>query len=343
MGKGSAPEAPDPKETAAASTSTNVGTAISNAFLGNVNQVTPDGTLTYDQTDTYQWKDPYTGKTYDIPRFTATQTLSEQQQAIKDQTNGAQLNLAGLANQQSGFLQDYMSKPFEYNNQDVENWSYDLGAQRLDPRYAKEEEALRSRMLNSGIREGSSAWNSEMERMGQGKNDAYNQLMLSGRSQAMQEALATRNQPINEITALLSGSQVSQPNFVNANMPTIPTTDTAGIINQDYQNQLSAYQAGNQNILGGLFSMGASVLSNPAIKFSDERLKDNIKKVGKTTDGLGLYSYTYKGDDTPQIGLMAQEVEKKKPNAVVDTPSGYKAVDYDKALAPRSGLMGMGK
>ena len=71
MGKPSAPPPPDPKETASASTSTNVGTAISNAFLGNVNQVTPDGGLNYDQTGTYQWNDPYTGKSYDIPRFTA--------------------------------------------------------------------------------------------------------------------------------------------------------------------------------------------------------------------------------------------------------------------------------
>src|SRR5690606_36321083 len=177
----------------------------------------------------------------EIPTFTATQTLSPEQQAIKDQTTGAQQNLAGLANQQSGFLQDYLSKPFEYNNQDAENWAYDLASQRILPQQQRNEEALRTRLLNSGIREGSSAWNAEMQRMTNANTDQMNQLALSGRAQGFQEAQASRNQPINEITALVSGSQVSQPNFVNANMPTIPTTDVAGIINQDYQNQLGAW------------------------------------------------------------------------------------------------------
>jgi len=337
IGKPKAPKAPDPKETAAASTSTNVGTAIANAYLGNVNQITPDGSLTYSQTGTHQWKDPYTGKTYDVPTFTAEQKLSEQQQAIKNQTDGAELNLAGLANQQSGMLKDYMSKPFEYNNQDVENWAYDLGSQRLDPRMAKEEEALRSRLLNSGVREGSDAWNSEMSRMGQNKNDAYNQLMLQGRSQAMQEALATRNQPINEITALLSGSQVSQPNFVNSNMPTIPTTDTAGIINQNYQNQMAAYQQ-KQAGLGGLFS-GIGSLAGGLIGLSDDKTKKNKKRHGDVDGEMGLWSFNYKDEPagTPKhVGLMASEVQKEKPSAVIKK-NGVRYVDYGKAL----GLMGV--
>ena len=75
MGKGSAPAAPaapNPVDTARASTSTNVATAITNAFLNNTNQITPDGSLRYDQTDTYNWTDPYTGTNIAIPQFTAT-------------------------------------------------------------------------------------------------------------------------------------------------------------------------------------------------------------------------------------------------------------------------------
>ncbi len=65
---------------------------------------------------------------------------------------------------------------------------------------------------------------------------------------------------------------------------------------------------------------------------SDKRVKTDIKKLGKTDDGLGIYKYRYKGSDQPQIGLMAQEVEKKKPHAVI-TVNGLKMVNYDKAMA----------
>ena len=68
------PDPPNPVATAAAQTGTNVATAVANANLGNVNQVTPQGNLTYSNTGNYQWTDPTTGQTYTIPQFTATQT-----------------------------------------------------------------------------------------------------------------------------------------------------------------------------------------------------------------------------------------------------------------------------
>lgn len=64
--------------------------------------------------------------------------------------------------------------------------------------------------------------------------------------------------------------------------------------------------------------------------FSDERLKENIKKVGETNDGQPIYRYNYKGDPRTQIGLLAQDVEKEHPEAV-GLAGGYKTVDYKKA------------
>ena len=75
MGKPSAPEAPDPQETAAAQTGTNVATAIANATLNQYDSYGPDGSTTYSQTGTTSFRDPVSGQTYQIPRYSITQEL----------------------------------------------------------------------------------------------------------------------------------------------------------------------------------------------------------------------------------------------------------------------------
>ena len=264
MGKPDAPEPPDPKETSAASTSTNVGTAIANAYLGNVNQVTPDGSLSYDQTGSFTWFDPYTKKSYDIPTFTATQTLSPEAQAIHDTNVGTQGNLADLANQQSGFLKDYMVNPIDLSSENVEKYINSHFADDFNKQWGQQQDQLLTRLANQGIGAGSSAYQDALDQFSTQRSNAYDNLYGNQYQNAVQNITAERNQPINEITALLSGSQVSQPNFVNANMPTIPTTDVAGLINQNYNQKLGAYQqkmAQQNSILGGLFGLGAGWLS----------------------------------------------------------------------------------
>ena len=82
---------------------------------------------------------------------------------------------------------------------------------------------------------------------------------------------------------------------------------------------------------------GASALASLFSTLSDERLKENIEPVGKLNDGQKIYAYNYKGDVRPQIGLLAQEVEKKVPGAVSTHASGYKMVNYAKATAKARG------
>ncbi len=327
-----APTPPDPKETAAAQTGTNVSTAVANAWLQNPNQVTPDGTFTQTQTGTRSWRDPSTGKSYDIPVLTQTQTLSEQQQAIKDQSDAASLNLAGIANDQSEFLKGYLNTPFDGSNEATEARLMELGRKRLDPVLAEREESLRSRLANQGIKAGSTAYDREMRNNLQADNDAYNQLLLSGRQQAFQEAQAERNQPINEIGALLGTGQVSQPQFMNPNIGKIPTTDYAGLVNENYNQKLGAWQSQvNQrnSMLGGLLGFGGSILSAGIPFLSDERTKTDVKKVGNL-DGHNLYAYRYKGEPkgSQHVGVMAQEVEKKRPDAVSVGSDGLRRVDY---------------
>lgn len=81
---------------------------------------------------------------------------------------------------------------------------------------------------------------------------------------------------------------------------------------------------------------GASLLTGLFGKLSDVRAKTDIQKVGELDDGQNVYSYRYKGDPTPEIGLIAQEVEKVRPDAVSTGPDGLKRVDYGAATAKRA-------
>jgi hypothetical protein len=87
------PAAPDPVATAAAQGNMNQNTATTQQLLNMTNQVTPDGSLTYSQTgnNTFTGAD---GKTYTVPQFTATQTLSPTGQKLYDLTQESKLNLA---------------------------------------------------------------------------------------------------------------------------------------------------------------------------------------------------------------------------------------------------------
>lgn len=98
------------------------------------------------------------------------------------------------------------------------------------------------------------------------------------------------------------------------------------------QNIVNAQAAGAQakagyssGLMGAVGSIGAAAL--PLMMMSDKRVKTDIKRVGKTDEGLPVYTYKYKGSDTTQMGVMAQDVEKKKPKAVHEI-GGLKAVNY---------------
>jgi Chaperone of endosialidase len=64
---------------------------------------------------------------------------------------------------------------------------------------------------------------------------------------------------------------------------------------------------------------------------SDIRLKEDIVPLGQLNNGLELYRFRYKGGDrTTYVGVMAQEVQKIKPDAVWREHSGYLMVNYDR-------------
>lgn len=307
------PKAPDPVATANAQAAMNKETAITQYGLNATNQVNPWGSVTYDQTGS--WEDG-------TPRYQQTTTLSPEQQAIFGQTQAAQGNLAGLANEQSGKMREYLNEPFQFDNQDAANWAYDLASERIIPQQQQAQERVRTQLINSGLRPGTAAWNSEMQRLTNANTDQLNQLALTSRGQAFNEALTSRNQPINELSALLSGSQVANPAQQSGPAPQtgVAGVDYTGLVNQKYQADLQASQAK----MGGLFGLGSALIG--ALPFSDERLKTDKERIGETDDGTPIYTYRYKDGGPVQMGVMAQDV----PEARVKDPSGFYRVDYGK-------------
>lgn len=324
MGK-KQPKSPDPWETAAAQGAWNSFTAQQQQQMNMVGQNSPWGSLAYEQTGSTWITDP-SGKRVQIPTFTANTTLTPEQQAIFDQTQEAELNLAETANEQSARIGDLLNNPFEYNNQDAENWAWDLASQRILPQQEDNRRALENQLANRGIVPGTAAYEREMQRLTMANTDQMNQLALTGRQMGFNEALAQRNQPLNEIIGLMSGTQIQNPNATFAQTPQsqVAGVDYTGLVNQKYQSEAAQYNA-RMGALGGLFGGITGMFS-----FSDERLKTDIKRVGKTDEGLPVYTYRYKGDGTIHMGVMAQEVLKENPDAVRMHESGFLTVDYGK-------------
>jgi len=73
--------------------------------------------------------------------------------------------------------------------------------------------------------------------------------------------------------------------------------------------------------VGGAVSAIASVFG-----FSDERLKEDIKLIGRSPSGINIYEFKYKHTSGTWQGVMAQEV----PWASTMTDTGFYMVDYSK-------------
>jgi hypothetical protein len=177
---------------------------------------------------------------------------------------------------------------------------------------------------------------------GQESQNAFN-LAATTRDRAIQERANLRSQPINEVSALLGlGSNgVRGPEFVSTPQTQIANTDTYApyaIQNANYaqqsQNAMMQQQMAMQQqnaMLGGLFGLGSAGIMGGMMR-SDIRVKRDIRHVGYTSDGQRLYLFRYNDGDDLHLGLMAQEVERIKPHAVVEI-DGVKHVDIVKALA----------
>lgn len=156
------------------------------------------------------------------------------------------------------------------------------------------------------------------------------------RQQQMQEQLALRNQPINEIAALMNGGQVTMPQFSQFRPSAMSETPVGDYVYRGYDIASQNYRAqeqANAQARAGLFGMGGQILGAGLglLARSDIRVKTEVERIGRIENGLGVYRFRYKDGGPLRVGLMAQEVEQIRPDAVIDL-GGLKIVDYAMAV-----------
>lgn len=310
---------PDYTGAAQATAAGNLDAARAATAANRVNQVTPYGSLKYAETGTDK---------YGNPTWTATTTLSPEQQQLYNYDVQSSLGLGALQGKGLDYVSQMISKPFDtstlpqlssqlnapnlqttLDNQGMAGWDKATGLmmQRLQPQIERQRSRLETQLANQGIMPGSEAYNNAMIDQNQRENDLLNQAALSGqavqqnlfgqslqagqfgntaqqqmlanqvqqaqlanqaRGQGFQEQAYMRNEPINTLNAVRSGSQVTNPNQFYVNAPQQATTagadllSAAGLTGQANISNANAQNAYQNALMSGMFRLGGSALGS---------------------------------------------------------------------------------
>jgi hypothetical protein len=238
---------------------------------------------------------------------------------------------------------------------------------RLAPTIARQNEMSDAQLANQGIQVGSKAYENAKRVLAQSQNDLLTQAQVAGQGvqqnlfgqnlamgqfgnqaqnqmfgnqmsanqQAFGQGLTNYQLPLNMLNALRTGAQVTNPTF--SNVPQQATTagaDIMGATNAASNYNLANFNAANAaqgGLNSGLFGLGAAGI----MAMSDIRMKESVKPIG-AINGINLYEFEYKPEfkNHPfagygkHIGVIAQELQAVRPDAVSVHPSGYLMVNY---------------
>ena len=250
----------------------------------------------------------------------------------------------------------------------VEGDYYNRALNRLAPQFSNQETELRTRLINSGLPEGSEAYNNaiadlrmgqqdslrdlagESIREGQALADAQLQRSTGMRSYQLGEAqglvseqerirdrqlsdyLLGRSQPLSEI-ATLSGQAAPPPSVATTGL-SVPAASVAPPPIFAAAQQQGSYDSnvyGNQIAGYGakMKAYGDAAAAGTALALSDKNVKKNIKYQYKSKSGLNVYEFEYNWSPQKYTGVIAQEVNKVKPSAVSKNIFGQLMVDYN--------------
>lgn len=240
MGKPSAPPPPDYAALAQQQGIENRDTANFNTNLNRADQITPYGSMTWTMKPGADPQNPQPGD------YIQTMTLSPEQQKLLDSQNAISQSYADTAQAGLSRVGEAMATPFNTSNLPALRTagSYTAPNQQIDTSglndisgdYAQQrqavqdaimsrantsldanENAMRTRLINQGVEQGSDAWNREMQIAGQNRNDAIMQAILAGGQEQSRLAgldLAKRGQLYSEAANNASfGNQAALQQF----------------------------------------------------------------------------------------------------------------------------------
>lgn len=243
----------------------------------------------------------YGGDGFDVPQWEQINTLSPEQQVLYDQQVKLGQNLNNFALGQVDRLSSVLGAPISFDgapaavNSLTGDWSNDRTKveealySRIQPQLERDRNQTLTRLTNQGIMPGTKAYDNAMSALDRSATDARMQAILAGgqeqsrlaelermgavfqntaRDRAIQEILLKRNQPINEISSLMGGGQVSMPQFSQfqgGQMAGTPVGqyvyDSNAIQQAQYQSEQQRRNATTNAMMGGIFGIGSAALT----------------------------------------------------------------------------------
>ena len=292
MGKDapSPPPAPDYTGAAIAQGAANIDAARATAKLSNPNVYSPYGnqTVTYegDVPTVTQTLSPQSQQVLNAQNATKLGLADLSQQGLTTAQNvmGTPFQFGGPSVQTSLDTSGIAKMPVIAGTTGQEEIM-----SRLEPSLAKNRVSTETQLINQGLRPGSEAYDNAIKLLGQQENDARTQAALTGigldtsanaqefnqalqggqfgntaQQQSLAQAIQQRQLPLNEITALMSGSQIQNPQFgayQGTNVAAAPIANATAQQGQYNQNLYNQQVATNNAQTGGLFSLGGAGLN----------------------------------------------------------------------------------
>lgn len=222
--------------------------------------------------------------------WTYTESLSPEQQQLYNANVSSQLQQSQLLDALTRRVGESTAQPLDYSglpelaggsNQSIADALYNKMTRYAEPDWARQRSSLEARLAEQGFVPGTPGYDTAMQGLTKttdlAKADARDRALLMGmdqsrlqnqaRAQGIAELLQKRQFPINELSAIRSGTQVQNPVLSPTYAtPGLQAPDILGAANNSYLGQLDAYNASagaSNDLFSNLIGLGGLFLGGP--------------------------------------------------------------------------------